>query len=497
MIAQTKFKLLAAILVAILLAGCAQQAYAGPEYTALPPATAVEVRSMQRTALENSQNFIGRVEAASTVSVISRLSAEVTGVYAQVGQRVEEGDILFTVDTTDVDNQIRQLQAGIAAQEAGIAVQEAARATANIGVNTALYGLYVAQNGSAQAELQRLQSNFNVEQALLGLRDARDAATSADDRRRFARDDLYVAERALRDALDSGVGFEEAMGAVIRAEANLAAAEAVRDQTRSAVRRAESAMQMAQDSQPLTIEVLEDTQDQAIRRAELGVEQAQAGVSQVQAGISQARAGINTSNIQLEIARDALYHAEVRSPISGVIATRMVEVGQMVAPQMAPFTIVSMDTVYVSVGVTESLINRIFPGDQVSLSIQAISYTPLTGVVEVVSPVATPMGTYTVRIALPNPDGLIRPGMFAQASFVLEAAQNAFVLDRVAVLSDSGESFVYVVRGDIAERVPVTLGISDGERVEILTGISAGDIVVVTGQEFLRDGQRVNVVGER
>jgi RND family efflux transporter MFP subunit len=133
----------------------------------------------------------------------------------------------------------------------------------------------------------------------------------------------------------------------------------------------------------------------------------------------------------------------------------------------------------------------------VEVTIQAISDTPVTAEVAIVHPVAAHTGTYTVRIKIPNPDGLIRPGMFAQVSFLKDSAQNAFVLDMAAVLDDGGERFVFVETGGAVVRTPVTLGVSDGGRVEIRTGLLVGDRVVVVGQEFLRHEMNVNVIGER
>jgi RND family efflux transporter MFP subunit len=515
------------------------------------PATAVEVQEMRLASLEHRQSFIGRVEAASTVSVVSKLAAEVTGVFVEVGDHVEEGQLLFTVDSTGVQDQIRQLEAGIAAANLGISA-------AQLGVENARFGLSTAQAGSAQAEMSQHQASSGASQANAAVSDARDGVRSAEAQLRNAEaatararqqlqaataatvgvdadqlakairdhanaqarlekaeEDLAAADTeealapataeyaaALANLTKAGIDLQHAMaggdsGAVAAAstafQSALAAqmmAEATVDAARTGHRRAQTAATSASTGSAITADIITETQEQSVTRAQLGVQQAQLGVQQ-------AQAGVNVSNVQLSIAQTSLGYAEVRSPIAGVVSNRMLEVGQMVSPQMPPITVVNMDAIFVNVGVSESLINSIKPGDKVEVTVQAVSDTPFIAQVAVVYPVAAQTGTYTVKVEIPNPEGLIRPGMFAQASFVKDYAANAFVLNMSAVLEDSGERFVYVVIRDTAVKTPVTLGVSDGERVEVRTGLSAGDRVVVTGQEFLRHDMNVNVIAER
>ena len=112
------------------------------------------------------------------------------------------------------------------------------------------------------------------------------------------------------------------------------------------------------------------------------------------------------------------------------------------------------------------------------------------------APAADPRtGLYTVKAALDNPDGKLAPGLFATASFTTERRENAVLIPSQAILTTSGEQVVYTVADGRAKRAIVTCGITDGVETEILTGISEGDEVVVTGQSYLEDGAAIQVTG--
>ncbi|MBP3628953.1 MAG: hypothetical protein J6I95_05725, partial [Anaerotignum sp.] len=124
----------------------------------------------------------------------------------------------------------------------------------------------------------------------------------------------------------------------------------------------------------------------------------------------------------------------------------------------------------------------------------AVSTEPLEGIVSTVSPAAGQTGMYTVKIELDNADGIIKAGMMAEVNFTAESAEDTIVLPRNSVITKDDETYVYVVKGGVAKKVMVELGIEAADTIEITKGLKDGDDVVTKGQTYISDGEEVNVV---
>lgn len=463
--------------------------------------TPVETVLLQKDTIRNELTYIGQVQPNKTVHIASLLAAEVTSVNFDLGDRVEAGDVLFTLDAKDIQNQVRQLQTALEAQ--------------NIGVESAQYALELAVEGSAQQRLAELQYQSGVNQAGFASRNANESRYQASKARDAAMDaleqaeemesaaqallqsfvdsydrDMYIKNDSNPDAYDPALAiqYRELKSAVTSARSMVLQAESAVTQTENAYKlagigrgQADTAYDTALETYETYQEVVEEGREQAAKQAEFGVRSAQAQLASTQ--------------LQLSIAQSNLTRAIITSPISGVVSARNVEVGQMVSQATMPFTIIQMDPVMVEVGVSETLINKVFPGDEVRVNIQALEdNSALTGTVKAVSPTAGMTGTYTVKVELPNAEELIKPGMFAQVTFVEAEKSNTFVVDKNVVLSDETNQFVYVVRDGKAVKTIVETGLSSGKQIEILSGITEQDELVVVGQEYLYNEMPVNVV---
>jgi len=104
--------------------------------------------------------------------------------------------------------------------------------------------------------------------------------------------------------------------------------------------------------------------------------------------------------------------------------------------------------------------------------------------------------TAEVEIRIPNPDHLLKPGMFVRLCLDLERKENVTVVPDAAMLRQGSEVFVYVVNGSKAYRRVLKLGISEGDRYEVVEGLELGDLVVVKGQHMLEDESEVTIAEE-
>lgn len=214
---------------------------------------------------------------------------------------------------------------------------------------------------------------------------------------------------------------------------------------------------------------------------------------QVKYAYESAAAQLEVLQVQMDNLKKSIGDCAVKSPMTGVIAARGIERGGMAAQTAPAYTVMDLSVIKVEVGVSEQTVNNIKVGDEVAVMMTAVSPEPLKGVVATVAPSVGQTGTYAVTVELDNAEGLIKAGMLAEVSFTAAKAEDAIVLPRNAVITKDDETYVYIVEDGTAKKVLVELGIESGETIEIRTGLTDGDQVVIKGQTYISDGEAVNV----
>lgn len=193
--------------------------------------------------------------------------------------------------------------------------------------------------------------------------------------------------------------------------------------------------------------------------------------------------------------------ANVRAPISGIIGQVFVEAGDLAAPQVPICTVVRMDRVEVQINVPERELALVRPGLEATVSIASLDGREFRAPVSEISPVVDRLSrTAQLRIMLDNPDHAIRPGSLAEVRLEVERHDDAVVVPQYALVLDerqdeSSQYRAYVLRADgrTVEERRVRVGFYEGNDVEVLEGLRAGDRLVVNGQHLLRDGNEVEV----
>lgn len=210
-----------------------------------------------------------------------------------------------------------------------------------------------------------------------------------------------------------------------------------------------------------------------------------------------AKAQLDAASQSLASASDAMSNYTVKSPIDGYITSVNITVGSLASQAMPSVTIADTSQLEINTGVSEYLISRVKPGDVVDIFIKTLSEAPFRGVVKAISP-APVAGTltYPVTITVEDPSGTVKAGMFAEVQVVSEKREDVLCVPSGAVFIKSGESRVAVLKDRIPSIITVNTGLDNGTLVEILSGLSVGDIVVTTGQQYVTDGELVNIVGE-
>jgi RND family efflux transporter MFP subunit len=219
-----------------------------------------------------------------------------------------------------------------------------------------------------------------------------------------------------------------------------------------------------------------------------------------------AREGVNQARAALEQAVIMRREAELRAPFSGVIGQVMVNVGDMIAPSVPVAVIVDRDPLIGAVKVPERDLGFVSVGQPVTIQVAAFPERQFNGEVLRISPIIDAVTRMVdVEVEIPNRDLLLKPGMFATLNIEIGRHLNTIMAPSDAVLQESriaalstGSDFervyyVYVVENGRAVRRNVEIGFTTGERVEIVSGVSADDTLVVRGHHLLQNGQPVSI----
>jgi membrane fusion protein (multidrug efflux system) len=210
--------------------------------------------------------------------------------------------------------------------------------------------------------------------------------------------------------------------------------------------------------------------------------------------IDQLKYDVENARAANHLARLELSYAEVRAPISGVIASRSIKTGNFVQINTPIFRIVDADRLEATLNVPERELATMKAGLPVQLQVDALPGKGFAGTVDRVSPVVDAgSGTFRVVCAFDN-GGVLQPGMFGRIRIDYDRRADALAVPRGALLDDEAQPAVYTIRAGKAVRVPLQIGYVDGEWVEVRSGLKAGDQVVTAGKVALREGSPVQVI---
>ena len=174
------------------------------------------------------------------------------------------------------------------------------------------------------------------------------------------------------------------------------------------------------------------------------------------------------------------------SPISGIVVERNGTIGATVGSDANVFKIIDISRVWIDANVFEKDLERVRRGQEVKVSVPAFPGSTFSGRVILVSSVVDPeTRSVKVRTEVPNPDGRLKPDMFANVQIITDLHRTAISIPQSAVLDDGGKSVVFVSEGGGYQKRVVNTGIQGNGRVEIIEGLTAGDKVVVKGNYLL------------
>lgn len=237
-------------------------------------------------------------------------------------------------------------------------------------------------------------------------------------------------------------------------------------------------------------------------KAQLAVAEAKVNTARYQIGAAESR--VKTTEATIYTASIPLGDAQLRAPLSAVVIERKIEVGQLVSTGTPAFVLADLSSVKAAFGVPDMTLQNFKLGDTLTMTTDAVPGSEFTGHISRISPAADQSSrVFDVEVTIPNPQGLLKPGMIASMTVNETGAAKEFpVVPLTAVTRSKADGNAYAVfvleeiggGKHIARSRNVTLGESYGNSVAVNSGVKPGEIVITSGVSQVADGEEVRVM---
>lgn len=325
-----------------------------------------------------------------------------------------------------------------------------------------------------------------------------------------------LVEQAAAEVTQSEAAIKVAVSAKTSAEALVAEARASVERADAMYERWKSEFERIRElamKQAVTEKVADETQQQfkaadaARREIAAKIKSAQAKLSESAANIEKADADLDAAKSKHKVAQAdeqrtlaLLSYATLRAPFDGVITERHLDTGHLVQPSGASgkplFVVVKADSVRIFLDVPEADAGFVAPGSPAKIKVLAISATPFDGEVTRTSwTLQAASRTLRAEIDIPNPDGKLRPGMYATAEIEVARRADALSLPKSAILKQGTESFTLGISSENKiVKLPIKTGLVAGADVEILSGLTGDESLIGANLSAYKEGQAVEII---
>jgi len=235
------------------------------------------------------------------------------------------------------------------------------------------------------------------------------------------------------------------------------------------------------------------TREEAQRQYQRGLELKGSGLV-TPARLDELEAAYKTAAASVEVAQARVQNHEIRAPFSGLIGLRQISPGALLAPGTVIAELSIIDPLELAFGVRSEFLPQLEAGLTIRARAAGLAGQTFHGTLRQIDTDIDPQtGNVAVEAALPNAEGLLKPGLFMTVDLVLETRPNALIVPEEALLLRGQEAYVFRIKdNNQVRRVAVKTGQRQSGEVEIRQGLQAGDTIVVNGLQKIREGQQVN-----
>jgi len=284
------------------------------------------------------------------------------------------------------------------------------------------------------------------------------------------------------EGIDAGLRLDEARATVARAEASVKFAESQNELAQTTARRYASLLATGDVSRTVA-------------------DQARTGAETMLQNVNTARATLAQARAQLALAEKAVADVVVSAPFAGFISERKVSLGEYVQPSMPVVTLLKIDPLRLQLSLPGVQAGRVAAGQQVTATVDAYPGKSFSGAVTAVNPqISAESRSFVVEARVPNPDALLKPGMFAVATIDQGRTTRALLVPRRAVIEDVNTNSyrVFAIDKDNRARIRVVqlAARQQGDMIKIVAGLEEDERVAISNLAELYDGVEVTIAGD-
>lgn len=482
-------KRLAAFAAAAAMAAMTGCAAPGPQ--PLPEEQAVQAIEVHTTTagygtIDRQTQFVGRVEAAESVKVYATTQAKVVETHFAPGERVEKGQLLFALDTENLETMVE---------------------TARLQYESALSGADTTIIQSKSAYDAAGDRYISAREARDNLEDSRDSAANAVNRAKTSYDaaqksvesatqQVTDAQQKVTEAGEDAAALAEAKAALEKAQEALTKAQSQAAEAAQGYATAQTAYEQVNNSYIQNYDALKDQVDSARKSLAIARDTYNNTKGDEEAGITgTVQSQVDLAKISYDNAVKNLNDARVYAPVSGIVSAKNIAVSDMAAPG-APLYIIEPEggAPMVSFNLSEDGANALSVGSPVTVIYDGKEYS--AQITELSNTANPQTGLYAAKAQTDEPLSTTRSGGVVKVQASTAKAEDALLLSLDLLEYDGNQPYVYVYRDGTAVRVDVTTGISSAEEVVILSGITADDQIITTWHPDLKDGAAVALMAE-
>lgn len=210
--------------------------------------------------------------------------------------------------------------------------------------------------------------------------------------------------------------------------------------------------------------------------------------------VDEARLALQAAAANSVLYAVRLKKSVIRAPFAGTLGLRRVSVGDYVQPGQDIVNLEDLRTLHVDFKVPEVWLGRLFVGQELAVTTDAFPDVPFEGQVSAIDPrVEAVNRTVAVRAAVPNPDGTLRPGLFATVRLTLGQEAHALLIPEESVFLQREKTMVFRIENQTVRLTEIAAGARERGLVQVRAGLKEGDRVVRTGAHKLHDGLHVSL----
>lgn len=459
----------------------------------------IDLMNLSKQDVTNSLSASGTIYSNSTKDVTSLISGTIVEILADIGDKVEEGQTLAILNTTDIENKITELESSINSNvnslSNSIITNELSVQSSNISLiqqqdsyNKILNEIYELENeideddadddqtvSSLSSAIDSLEKSLeNLEDTLEDVQRSYDLEKESYDKQVILYSNGIISRADYDNSVNSFTNMELSLASAIKNynDGVEDLAEAIVDYDEAVIEYYEDKAENKEDTLETLYENLGDAA-LSVENAQINLTKSVEALNQYTNGTSNTDLSIESSKLELASQYEDLENSIIVSPMSGTITATTATVGSTATGAL--FSIEDTEDLYVEVTVTESDLAEVVVGQKATVSTEATGYEVFEGEVTYISPKSTgggdgSMAEYSVYITISNPNtNLIKLGMNGFANIITESSSSTFAVPYDVLVQNQGSISIYILENDTVVAIPITLGVQSDNVVEVIS----------------------------